>query len=284
MATNFLANVFDGKTTKSSFLLTIVVSLAMFFAFSSILAIPLDLAKLDISKITVVNYHNDLLVLLAFLTSFGSLCLSTYFAVKIFHKRGFLSLVNTSSRFNFQVFFKGLILLSSIFGVYRLISYFFGDTKSNLSGLSFSQILLLIFGGLLCICVQAFTEEIIFRGYITQSLYAATKNKHIAMLLSGILFGLAHVPNGGNVILYFALTLSIGLFFSYTVELLGGIEFAAGMHAAINFITIVFYIHPSSMALPNFGGFLSIGHFGLAIVLIGILIPVLNKYKYIITS
>jgi hypothetical protein len=78
MTNNFLANVFDGKTTKLSFLLTIVASLVMFFLFSSILAFPLDL--LGVYKITVVNYHNDLLSLLAFLTYFGSLCLSTYVA------------------------------------------------------------------------------------------------------------------------------------------------------------------------------------------------------------
>jgi hypothetical protein len=80
MTNNFLANVFDGKTTKLSFLLTIVASLVMFFLFSSILAFPLDLANLSVYNITVVNYHNDLLSLLAFLTYFGSLCLSTYVA------------------------------------------------------------------------------------------------------------------------------------------------------------------------------------------------------------
>jgi membrane protease YdiL (CAAX protease family) len=137
---------------------------------------------------------------------------------------------------------------------------------------------------LLCIGVQAFTEELIFRGYITQSLYAATKNKYTSILLSGILFGLAHTGNGGNVIVYFLLTLIIGLFFSYTVELFGGIEFSAGMHLAINLITFVFYVHPSRFLMPNYGGFLSIEHVGLVIVPIGILSLILNKYKSIIVS
>ncbi len=44
--------------------------------------------------------------------------------------------------------------------------------------------------------IQTFTEEFIFRGYITQGLLLATKNPLLAAILSGIVFGACHIPNG----------------------------------------------------------------------------------------
>lgn len=46
------------------------------------------------------------------------------------------------------------------------------------------------------IAVQTFTEEFIFRGYATQGLLHLLKKPLPAALLSGLVFGLCHIPNG----------------------------------------------------------------------------------------
>ena len=44
--------------------------------------------------------------------------------------------------------------------------------------------------------VQTFTEEFVFRGYLSQSLLLATKNQVVAIILSSLVFGAMHIPNG----------------------------------------------------------------------------------------
>ena len=44
--------------------------------------------------------------------------------------------------------------------------------------------------------VQTFAEEFIFRGYLTQGIFLALKRPIPASILSGLLFGALHIPNG----------------------------------------------------------------------------------------
>jgi membrane protease YdiL (CAAX protease family) len=44
--------------------------------------------------------------------------------------------------------------------------------------------------------VQTFTEEFIFRGYVTQALLLATRRPLVAAVLSGLAFAALHIPNG----------------------------------------------------------------------------------------
>jgi membrane protease YdiL (CAAX protease family) len=46
------------------------------------------------------------------------------------------------------------------------------------------------------LAVQTFAEEYVFRGYVTQGLLLLTKRPMITSLLSGLLFGSMHIPNG----------------------------------------------------------------------------------------
>lgn len=44
--------------------------------------------------------------------------------------------------------------------------------------------------------VQTFTEEFVFRGYLSQSVLLATKNPVVTVIVSALLFGALHIPNG----------------------------------------------------------------------------------------
>ncbi|ESQ74123.1 CPBP family intramembrane glutamic endopeptidase [Asticcacaulis sp. AC402] len=48
----------------------------------------------------------------------------------------------------------------------------------------------------LALAIQTFAEEYIFRGYLTQGLLLATKQPMTASLISGLIFGACHIPNG----------------------------------------------------------------------------------------
>ena len=44
--------------------------------------------------------------------------------------------------------------------------------------------------------LQTFTEEFVFRGYLTQAVLLATKNPWVTSVITGLLFGALHIPNG----------------------------------------------------------------------------------------
>jgi membrane protease YdiL (CAAX protease family) len=51
-------------------------------------------------------------------------------------------------------------------------------------------------GALATLFIQTFTEEFIFRGYLTQGILLALKRPLPAAIVSGLLFGSLHIPNG----------------------------------------------------------------------------------------
>jgi membrane protease YdiL (CAAX protease family) len=79
--------------------------------------------------------------------------------------------------------------------------------------------------------VQTFAEEFIFRGYLTQAFLLATKRPLAAAILSGLVFGSLHIPNGIpqalNAVLF-------GVIASLIAIRTGGIAFTYGMHLINN--------------------------------------------------
>ena len=81
------------------------------------------------------------------------------------------------------------------------------------------------------LAVQTFAEEFVFRGYLTQGLLLATKRPIPAAVISGLLFGALHIPNGWpqavNAVLF-------GVVLSLIAIRTGGIAFGYGLHLANN--------------------------------------------------
>jgi membrane protease YdiL (CAAX protease family) len=79
--------------------------------------------------------------------------------------------------------------------------------------------------------VQTFTEEFVFRGYLTQALLLATRRSLVAAVLSGLLFGLMHVPNGMPQAVSAA---AFGTVCSFIAIRTGSIAFTVGLHFVNN--------------------------------------------------
>lgn len=84
---------------------------------------------------------------------------------------------------------------------------------------------------LLGLGVQTFAEELVFRGFLTQALLLAFKRPAPAAVLSGVVFGLLHIPNGGP---QFVNAVIFGTVASLIAIRLGGIAFTFGVHLANN--------------------------------------------------
>ncbi|MEY3048386.1 MAG: hypothetical protein RL365_424 [Bacteroidota bacterium] len=91
-----------------------------------------------------------------------------------------------------------------------------------------------------CLPFQVLFEELLFRGFIFQGLAKRTRSAIIAVMVSGIMFGMMHIGNPevrsegfGLLGIYITLGVSISLM----AWLDQGIEIAFGFHLANNFIT-----------------------------------------------
>ena len=83
----------------------------------------------------------------------------------------------------------------------------------------------------LTLAVQTFTEEFVFRGYATQGLLLATRRIAPTALISGLLFGAVHIPNGTTQ----AVSATIfGIVLSVIAIRTGGLAFTFGLHLVNN--------------------------------------------------
>jgi membrane protease YdiL (CAAX protease family) len=86
------------------------------------------------------------------------------------------------------------------------------------------------------LAIQTFAEEFVFRGYITQGLVLAIKRPLPAAVVSGLIFGAVHIPNG----LPQAVSATVfGVVLALIAIRTGGIAFGCGLHLANNLFAAI---------------------------------------------
>jgi membrane protease YdiL (CAAX protease family) len=87
--------------------------------------------------------------------------------------------------------------------------------------------------------LQSFTEEFLFRGYLTQGLLLAVRRPAVAAAIGGLLFGAIHIPNGwpqaADAVVFGVVTALIAI-------RMGGFVFTFGMHLVNNLFGAVLVV------------------------------------------
>ncbi|HOZ87480.1 MAG TPA: CPBP family intramembrane metalloprotease [Bacteroidia bacterium] len=180
------------------------------------------------------------LILLAMLGIFVITMMGFYTAIRKIHRKTLLSILTGYEKFRFKRFWFAFMIWGGILLISVLVSYFFGledlVIDFNLRGfvISFFMMLLLM-------PIQTGFEELFFRGYLVQGLSQIFKNGIVPVIITSILFGLAHISNPevkeyGWVLMLSYYTL-FGLFLGCVALLDEGLELAFGIHFAHNFIS-----------------------------------------------
>lgn len=86
------------------------------------------------------------------------------------------------------------------------------------------------------VLIQTFTEEFIFRGYLTQAALLLLKRPLFAACLSGLLFGAMHIPNGTPQAIN---ALVFGIVCAWIAMRSGSIALTSGIHLANNYFGAV---------------------------------------------
>ncbi|WP_171136658.1 CPBP family intramembrane glutamic endopeptidase [Ruegeria sp. HKCCC1038] len=149
---------------------------------------------------------------LVILASFVFVIMGVALAARLLQRRALRSIIGPSSRAMRQ-FVKVLVALLTLQVILLLLPpYGFGAPL--VPNLAFGQWVLLLPLGLVAILIQTSAEEILFRGYLQQSLAARFRSPWIWMLVPSVLFGFGHyTPSvaGGNAMIVAVWAMIFGL-------------------------------------------------------------------------
>jgi membrane protease YdiL (CAAX protease family) len=157
---------------------------------------------------------------------FGLLTISVAGAAWLIHGRSPAGIVG---RWSGRLFLTGFAVWSGCLGLASLADFLVHPGGFRLTAGAGTPALLA--AALVGLGVQTFTEEFIFRGYLTQGLLLAVKRPWIAAILSGLAFGALHIPNGWPQWLSATLFGTLAAMIAIRTS---GIAFTFGAHLANN--------------------------------------------------
>ncbi len=175
------------------------------------------------------------------LISFAIGLLGVYIVVKYLHHLSWRHFTTTRKKIDWRRFFFSFGLIGLFILISTLYDYY---THPDNFVLNFELVpfLILLVIGVIMVPLQTSFEEYFFRGYLMQGLGLLTKNRWFPLLLTSILFGLAHSANPevdqlGPMIMFFYI--GTGLLLGILTLMDDGMELSMGFHAGNNLIMIL---------------------------------------------
>ena len=137
-------------------------------------------------------------------------------------------------RWRWPLFFWGVGLWAVVQGILGMVDFIIAPQGFAFS--ASSATVTLAVGALVGLSIQTFAEEFVFRGYLTQAIILAVKRPLPTAIISGVLFGAIHIPNG---IPQAINALVFGIVCALIAIRTGGICLTFGLHLANNFFGAV---------------------------------------------
>jgi hypothetical protein len=228
----FLDNAKDGKNSWWMYLITFI---AIFLAMMLGTAFTVEILNSFNS--------NPLNIIVGLGVGFALSLVLLYLLARFLHHKKLLSLINTKKHIRWSQIFKGAILWALLISLIT-IPYILLNPSGFTFSFNFYPFLILVIISFLCFPVQAFFEEIFFRGYLMQGFGLVFKRALIPLLITSILFGVMHASSLSNLnqtLLVIASTSIMGLLYGVVTLADNGIELAAGSHIANNLLMAIFF-------------------------------------------
>ncbi len=260
MGKDFVDLARQGENAWWRYLASILLIVFGWLVFSILLGVVIaTIIMLDGNPATFINLNTGQIegvapVLILGVSLFGSLPLiaALFVAVRFIHQRPFLTLITTRSRIDLKRvglgfgFFLMLVIAASVIeallfpGRYQ----FTWDAKEFLKYVPFALVLMPI---------QTTAEELLFRGYLLQSVGLATGRPIIAATVSSFIFMVLHLANPEVRIDFFlmpAYYFGVGLLLALVTLRDNRLDLAIGAHTGINLFVALFANYVGSV-LPS---------------------------------
>ncbi|HIP47913.1 MAG TPA: CPBP family intramembrane metalloprotease [Lutibacter sp.] len=247
---NYIQQAFKGKNEWWRYLLMILL---IFFGWQIIGIIPISVVAIMHSSDMIAFQNaavdsfmnlgiNANLYLFSMIMMFAIGLFFIFLGIKSIHKRSITSLLTSRKELDWKrVFFA--------FGIWFAISMlvlsvdYFSAPENYEWNFNLVPFLILVAISFFLLPLQTSFEEVLFRGYLMQSIGILVKNKWIPLLITSIGFGLLHsfnpeVEKLGNLIMVYYI--GTGFLFGITTLMDEGLELSLGLHAANNIVAAVF--------------------------------------------
>jgi membrane protease YdiL (CAAX protease family) len=225
-----------GLTAWWRYLLTIVLALAAWILLDVAIVVGLLVTHLmprDVAMELTKPSH-PVLFFGANGLVFATIVLGFVIAMRLLQRKRFVDVIG---QWRWRLFAIGLGIWTACLAGTTLVDFLLRPSGFRWSATAATPGL--VIAALVGLGVQTFAEEFVFRGYLTQGLLLATKRPLAASMLSGLLFGALHIPNGVpqalNAVLF-------GMVAAYMAIRTGGIAFTYGLHLVNNLFGAVFVV------------------------------------------
>ncbi|MDR0911179.1 MAG: CPBP family intramembrane metalloprotease [Methanobrevibacter sp.] len=286
MSNSFLDNVYQGKNNLWRYVLTIILVIFFQFFFPQIFEIILDvifILAFHVPKAMLANENSLFSQINLYLLSIPLLII-LFVCVKYIHKRDVISVFNASKplsnkssilnwfkQFNWLNLLKGMGMFGSLFVVMNTILYLLYP-NSFIIGIDLQTLCIYFIPLLILIFIQATSEEVLFRSYLSQGLSLKIKQPIIIILITSLIFGIGHSLNATGlipVLVYIAMTFITGIILSVAMLVTEGIEFSIGIHLINNFLLSLIFTSGSPQGLiQNLNDGINVPLFNILILLI----------------
>jgi hypothetical protein len=231
---SYLDWAYEGKSNIFRYIIGVVLVYAIsqfigqMFAVVGALLIPFSSTGLNVFKLTFFG----------FIFSFLTLPLIPL----LINRRPWWSIAMPKLSLRFDLLLIGATSVLFVQLILSIIAYIFEPGALIYSGVNFGNWILMLPLIALAFFVQASTEEMVFRGYMTQFLYRLSKKPAIFLFFSAFIFAIPHYGNIQGVIGFVSLLpyLIMGLMFGWIAYRSGSLWMPIGIHMANNwFMTVI---------------------------------------------
>ena len=161
-----------------------------------------------------------------------------YYVTKILHKKQFTRLFTARRYIDYKRVLFSASIVGSILTVLLILELLLSDSGIKFQSPSVTEYLLFFLFVLMLTPIQAFMEEVFFRGYLLQGIHLVFRNRLAAILISSALFTSLHLshpePYEYGFMPYITAIFIMGTFLSLVTIIDGGIEIATGLHIMNN--------------------------------------------------
>jgi membrane protease YdiL (CAAX protease family) len=234
---NYIQLAYKGRREVWMFLITTFL-VGGIFLFNFIFYLTTDPSELDAAYELMKQMPNNL-SLFVNLIPFAFLLGLLFLLVRYMHERSLLSLTTIRNKVDFgRIFFSFMMITIFTVGTF-LIGYAIDPSEIELQ-FNPSKFAILCVIGILLFPFQIGLEEYLFRGYLMQHVGILVKNKWFPLVLTSVLFGIAHSanPEVANIGFFKMMIFYIGTGFLLGIMTLmdDGLELALGFHLGNNLI------------------------------------------------
>lgn len=232
-------------------ILGLLIAAAVAFGLSSLLSAIVSVLAPGFASVTLTPeaaQGNTPATLLILLFSFGLVIVGIFFAARLLQDRRPLELIGPMPLALVQ-FWRVFVALTAL-GAILLILPPYEMGMPLVRNLDTGTWLALLPVSLAAILVQTGSEELLFRGYIQQSLAARFKSPLIWMVVPSLLFGLGHfspVEAGGNAWLVALWAVAFGILMSDLTARAGTLGPAIALHMVNNVTALLIVATPDML-------------------------------------